>query len=136
VELETVTLTIKLDQCGPLLSSARDLISVKVDAIEHAKRGLKKGLSSLAEIERHRAELAEVERLAHELDRLARGARGEELTARRSLVDEIVVSALITESQELADSIVGLTVAGSLADVATRLTIVNGLVGMLADARS
>jgi hypothetical protein len=135
VELDDITLRIARGQCGALLSSARELVSVKIDAIEHAERAVRKGSASPTDLERHRAELAIVERLVDELDRLGRRPDDQDVTARRALLDEIIVNALAIEAQELADGILASIGANDLSEIRARLSVVDGLMATLATVR-
>ncbi|HEX7299601.1 MAG TPA: hypothetical protein VF257_11385 [Solirubrobacteraceae bacterium] len=137
MELGNVTLTIPRQQCGTLLSSARGLIRVKLDAIEHAEGATKEASADAPDPGLHRAELDEVERLAEALERLGRDGDDQQLTVRRALIDEIVVSALSAEAQELADRILTLSGReGDLGQITTRLAVVDGLVATLMTVRS
>jgi vacuolar-type H+-ATPase subunit I/STV1 len=136
VELGNVTLTISREQCGPLLSSARELTSVKKDAIVYSERVVQAGGASRSRLQRDRAELANVEDLADKLERVGRGAHDQQLTVGRALIDEIVVSALASESQALADTALRLSGAGDLGQIAARLEIVGSLFATLANLRS
>jgi vacuolar-type H+-ATPase subunit I/STV1 len=136
VKLGNVTLTIPPEQCAPLLASARELIGVKLDAIERAERAVGEGRARPSDLERHRAELAQVESLADELDTFGSGTRDRELTARRALVDEVIVSALAAEAQELADSVLALTEASDVGEMMARVRVVDSLLSTLAKVRS
>jgi hypothetical protein len=135
VELDDITLRIARAHCGALLSSARELISVKIDAIEHAERAVRRGSASPTDLETHRAELADVERLVDELDRLGCVRDDRDVTARRVLFDEIIANALATEAQELADGILASIGANDLGEISARLRVVDGLMAMLATVR-
>jgi hypothetical protein len=133
----TVSLRITHGESQALLSSARELASVKLEAIEHGERIAREGSEIPAELEGHQAELADVRELVEQLERLASTRRSRpSLTGRRGLVDEIVLGALIAEGQELADSIVELQPAGDLHDITTRLAVVRRLLATLARVRS
>jgi hypothetical protein len=136
VETGSFSISITHGESGPLLSSARGLAIVKLDAIDHAQRAVREGLQSAVELERHEVELAEARDLVDQLERSASSRRGRgRLTGRRALVDEIVLGALIAEGQELADSIVELDPGAGLAEITTRLEVVRRLVTTLARVR-
>jgi hypothetical protein len=137
VESRNPSISISPEESPALLSSARGLASVKLDAIEHAQRALREGAGSAAELEHHLLELDEVQDLVDQLDRRPRG--GHErlvLSGRRALLDEIVHGALIAESQELADAVVGLAPTGELGEITARLAVVHPLLTTLAGLRT
>jgi hypothetical protein len=135
VESLTITLTISRDQRGSLLSSARELITVKVNALAHAEAQLRRGLATRNDLERHRAELAEAEGVADALARMGPRADARNVTARRAMVDEIVVGALVVEAQQLADGVLALAETSDLEGTIARLAVVAGLLGTLARIR-
>jgi hypothetical protein len=136
VEPGTLSISISHGERGALLSSARGLASVKLDAIEHAQRAGQEG-DSTTELDHHLLELDEVQDLVEQLDRPARD-RTEKLvlSGRHALVDEIVHGALIAESQELADAVVELEPDGELRDITARVGVVRHLVTTLAGVRA
>jgi hypothetical protein len=132
-----VSISITPRERGPLLSSARELESVKLDAIEHARRVVGEDVVRAAELSRHRTELADVRELLGQLEPAARVRHAKpDVTARRALLDEIVHSALIAEGQELADRIVALEPDGDLREITGRLGVMRRLVANLARVRS
>jgi hypothetical protein len=130
-----VTITIGPDQVAPLLASARTLVSVKLDSIAEARKRRLNEAGKQESLESHRFELAEFRRVVDQLEH-AGDHPLHPVTARRPLVDEIVLGALVVESQELADALAELGQASHLSEVKTRLRLVAQLVDTLANLRS
>lgn len=135
MESDTVTLTIALQQGGALLSSAHELIGVKVDAIAHAKSDRGDERARRIDLRRHRTELLQARRLAGELERVVHQREPRELTSSRQLLDEVVASALVVESQALADAAVVSSAGSDVGDLAVRCHRVEALVAALATVR-
>lgn len=130
-----VTLTITHNEHAPLLATARVLLGVKLDAIEHAQERQREGLASSGDLEGHQAEFAEIRRVVDHLQHVERGPM-HPLTARRALADEIVLSTLIAESQDLADQLAELEQACDLGEISARVGLVARLVATLTSLRS
>lgn len=135
MESDTVTLTIARQQGGALLSSAHELIGVKVDAIAHAKSDRGNERARRIDLRRHRTELLQARRLAGELERVVHQREPRELTSSRQLLDEVVASALVVESQALADAAVVSSSGSDVGDLAVRCHRVEALVAALATVR-
>jgi hypothetical protein len=136
VESGTFSISITRGEHATVLASARELASVKLDAVEHAQRALRAGAAAAAELEHHRTELAEVQALVDQLHAAADSHhRRPRVTGRRALVDEIVHGALIAEGQELADGILALEPGDDLREITARLAVVRELLTTLAAVR-
>jgi hypothetical protein len=137
VEPGNFSISITRAEFGPLLSSAGELASVKLDAIKHAEQAVHESAGGMAELERQQAELAAVQDLVDQLARCARGGRARlSLSGRRALLEEIIHGALIAEAQELADTIIALEPTDELGAIAARVTLLGRLATTLARVRS
>lgn len=117
-----------------LLESTSELIGVKSDAIEHARR-TGAGASIGARLAHHRRELAELTRLAVAFDRVATASVAGEVAGPTGLLDELVTGALIAEAERLAGDIGEIASVGDLGAVRVRIDTLSRLVDQLATFR-